>query len=102
MDGAQISCRYFSTVTTVGKEVCCVGRRPSVRRSGPRSKENPVSSSRMYGVNPYRLKSKVSSKMFIRRGLVDPKCYPNWSNANGKQVNIPVPRGYVRQRKGKS
>ena len=29
--------------------------------------------------------------MFVSRGLVGPKIFPNWRMSNGKQVNIPVP-----------
>ena len=32
-----------------------------------------------------------SSAMFVSRGSVGPKTYPNQSTPNGKQVNIPVP-----------
>ncbi len=42
--------------------------------------------------------------MFVSRGLVGPKTYPNRSTPNGKQVNIPVPfniktdaSGYVKR-----
>ena len=43
------------------------------------------------GENPDRRKGQGSSAMFVSRGSVGPKTYPNQSTPNGKQVNIPVP-----------
>ena len=43
------------------------------------------------GENPDRRKGQGSSAMFVSRGSVGPKTYPNRSTPNGKQVNIPVP-----------
>jgi hypothetical protein len=43
------------------------------------------------GENPDRRMGQGSSAMFVSRGSVGPKTYPNQSTPNGKQVNIPVP-----------
>ena len=43
------------------------------------------------GENPDRRKGQGSSAMFVSRGSVGPKTYPNRSTPNGKQVKIPVP-----------
>ena len=54
------------------------------------------------GENPFRRKGEVSSAMFVSRGLVDPKSTRNSTCLKGKQVNIPVPQRYARQRKSLS
>ena len=43
------------------------------------------------GENPDRRMGQGSSAMFVSRGSVGPKTYPNQSTPYGKQVNIPVP-----------
>ena len=44
-------------------------------------------------------KGKGSSAMQFNRGLVDPNRAPNRCIGKGKQVNIPVPLLYARQRR---
>ncbi len=45
------------------------------------------------GENPHRRRGQGSSAMFVSRGLVGPKAFPNRGRSKGKQVNIPAPCG---------
>ena len=50
------------------------------------------------GENPRRRKGKGFVAMIVSHELVGPKGSLKMATPKGKPVNIPIPRGYVRQR----